>query len=68
MDLHYNRVGDSLAITFALGWWVGLKSVAHVATGAAQTAIPLFVGFLIVTAALAGLVAFRARGFLDGKN
>jgi Kef-type K+ transport system membrane component KefB len=55
----------SLGIAYVVGWWVGVKNVAHVATNAASSSIWIVLGVLAVVAVLTAVVGFRMRGYLD---
>lgn len=55
----------SLAIAYLVGWWVGVKNVAHVATNAASSSLWVVLGALAVIAVLTAVVGFRMRGYFD---
>jgi hypothetical protein len=55
----------SVAVAYVIGWWSGVSSVTRVATGAARHGIPVVVYALIVVALVAGVAAYRARGYLS---
>jgi hypothetical protein len=54
----------SIAVAYVIGWWSGVSSVTRVATGAARNGIPLVVYALVIVALIAGVAAYRARGYL----
>jgi hypothetical protein len=55
----------TVLVAYGVGWWTGVKSVTHVAAGAARSGMSLVWIFAVVIAAAVGFAAFRMRGFLD---
>lgn len=58
----------TLAIAYGIGWWSGVKSMTHVAVGAADTGVWLTLAIIAIVAVGASVATFRMKGFLAGRS
>lgn len=58
----------SVGIAYGVGWWAGVKSVAHAAVSAASTGFSLIPALILFVAVGSAIAAFQARGYFTHRE